>query len=184
MLIKPRTDWIQTYTGKPFWPLEPNLGEVDILDIAHSLSMQCRYAGHVKKFYSVAEHCVHISYAVSPENALWGLLHDATEAYMVDLPRPVKAFLPEYKKAEKYLEQIIMLHFGLPQHEPPEVKEMDTRILFNERAALLNTSVMDWTLTGDPIPDIDIEAWQPDMAEKMYLMRFGQLTGIWLHEEL
>jgi hypothetical protein len=175
--IAARTDWLQTFTGKPFWPLEPELGEIDIVDIAHALSMQCRYAGHTREFYSVAEHSVLISYAVSPENALWGLLHDATEAYLVDLPKPVKPFLPDYKAAEKYLMQVIMLHFGLPQIEPPEVKQMDTLILFNERAALLNTSVLDWTLTGEPIPGIQIEAWSPKIAEAMFLNRFEELRG-------
>jgi 5'-deoxynucleotidase YfbR-like HD superfamily hydrolase len=129
------TSWIQTYTGKPFWPLEPELGEIDIVDIAHALSMQCRYSGHTKRFYSVAEHSVHISNSVSPENALWGLLHDASEAYLVDIPRPLKPYLPQYKEAETRCMMAIAKRVGLSWPEPAEVKEMDTRILFNERAA-------------------------------------------------
>jgi uncharacterized protein len=85
-------DWIQTYTGKQFWPLSPLPEDIVIEDIAHALSMQCRFGGHVRTFYSVAQHSVHVSLLVEPQYALWGLLHDAAEAYLVDLPRPIKKF--------------------------------------------------------------------------------------------
>jgi hypothetical protein len=170
--------WIQLYTGQPFWPLDPRPEEIDILDIAHALSMQCRYSGHVNSFYSVAEHSVHISRAVSPEFALWGLLHDASEAYLVDIPKPLKPLLPQYKAAERSVMACIALHFGLDPVEPPEVKEMDFRILFNEREALLNRSAKEWGIVGEPIPNLKIRAWNPDAAEHLFLARFTELTGI------
>jgi hypothetical protein len=170
--------WIQTFLGNPFWPLDPRPEDVDILDIAHALSMQCRYSGHVHTFYSVAEHSVHISRAVSPENALWGLLHDADEVYMMDMPKPLKPRFPEYKQMAKNLMGCITQAFGMPEDEPAEVKEMDTRILFNEREALLNKSVREWGLTGDPIPNLTIRCWQPAIAEIAFLERFAELTGI------
>jgi 5'-deoxynucleotidase YfbR-like HD superfamily hydrolase len=171
--------WIQTFTGQPFWPLDPRPEEIDILDIAHALSMQCRYSGHVHTFYSVAEHSVHISRAVDPRDALWGLLHDASEAYLVDIPRPLKPHLPQYKAAEQQVMQCIVQHFNLyPVFEPAEVKEMDTRILFNEREALLSKSVREWGLQGEPIPNLTIRSWQPAIAEIAFLERFAELTGI------
>jgi hypothetical protein len=174
------SDWIQTFGGYPFWPLDPHPEDVDIFDIAHALAFQCRYTGHVKRFYSVAEHSYHISHAVSPENALWGLLHDASEAYLCDIPRPLKrtpAFGKLYKEYEDQLTQCICIKFGLPFAEPTEIKEMDTRILFNEREALLSASVREWGLTGDPIPGLIIRAWTPEVAEIMFLTRFRELVG-------
>jgi uncharacterized protein len=168
--------WIQTFTGRAVYPMDPMIDEIDIEDIAHSLSMQCRYTGHTKKFYSVAEHSVYISYFVKPENALWGLLHDASEAYLTDIPRPVKPYLPEYKKAELQMMRVIAAKFGLDWPEPAEVKEMDTRILFNERRDLLHTSILDWNLSGEPIPGLTCEGWQPAKAKRVFLRRFKELT--------
>jgi hypothetical protein len=166
--------WIQTYTGKAFWPLDPRPEELDIEDIAHALSHQCRYAGHTSAFYSVAEHSVHISYAVSPENALWGLLHDASEAYLVDIPRPLKPFMPDYKVWEARLMQCIAQRFGLTGEEPVEVKEMDTRILHNERKALMRTG-LEWSLKGEPIPNLVIVGWEPAAAYSEFMIRFIDL---------
>lgn len=72
-------DWMQTYTGRRFWPLDPVAGDIEIMDIAHALSNQCRYAGHTRFHYSVAQHSVQVSENVAPEHALWGLLHDAPD---------------------------------------------------------------------------------------------------------
>lgn len=85
-----RSDWMQTYTGRVFWPLEPRPEDVDIVDIAHALANLCRYGGHSKVFYSVAHHSVLVSQIVPPADALWGLMHDSAEAYVIDLIRPIK----------------------------------------------------------------------------------------------
>ena len=109
-------DWMQTYTGRQFWPLDPRPEEVVIEDIARALSMQCRFAGHCAKFYSVADHSVRVS-MLADENstlALAGLLHDAAEAYVVDVPRPLKRFLPGYKEIEREVARAIEKRFGLP----------------------------------------------------------------------
>ena len=92
-----------TYTGRQFFPLTPRQEDIDIEDIAHSLSRLCRFNGHCKSFYSVAEHSYRISYIVPPEFALWGLLHDAGEAYLSDLPRPIKHQIPEFIEIEERL---------------------------------------------------------------------------------
>jgi hypothetical protein len=95
-----RGGWMQTFTGRQFFPMDPRPEEVDPTDIAHALSLLCRYNGHVDRFYSVAEHCVHLSYVVPPEHALWALLHDATEAYVGDMISPLKIHMPGYRAAE------------------------------------------------------------------------------------
>lgn len=82
--------WIQTFSGRQFFPLEPRVEDVCIEDIAHGLSNLCRYAGHCECFYSVAQHCLLVSRVVPREHALRGLLHDASEAYLIDVPRPIK----------------------------------------------------------------------------------------------
>ena len=89
--------FIGTFSGLRFWPLAPNLEKILVEDIAHALAHQCRFGGHASRFYSVAEHSVHVSQLCLPEHALWGLLHDASEAYLVDLPRPLK-LLPEFAR--------------------------------------------------------------------------------------
>lgn len=139
--------------------------------------MQCRYAGHTKSFYSVAEHSVHISNAVPPEAALWGLLHDAPECYLVDLPSPVKQGIPEYRRYERRLMSVIAERFGLPMPEPPIVKEYDHRILHNERRDLMRHGILDWYLVGEPIPDLEIQAWTPAEGYDRFMSRFLQLTG-------
>src|SRR5690349_19702773 len=122
-----RGSWMQTFTGRRFYPLDPKVEDIDPTDIAHALSLICRYGGHVTRFYSVAEHCVLLSHAVSPENALWALLHDATEAYVGDMVRPLKQHMPAYRDVEDRLMLVIADRFGLPIRDgedflPDEVK--------------------------------------------------------------
>jgi uncharacterized protein len=126
-------DWLQTYSGKCFWPLDPRPEEVDIYDIAHSLSMTCRYSGHCKEFYSVAEHSILLSRVVSPQNAMWALLHDAAEAYSSDIPRPLKKSLPDWKIMEKRIMDAVCIKFSLPLEEPEEVRYYDLAITSDEK---------------------------------------------------
>lgn len=175
--------WIQTYTGKAFTPLQPVEADIDPLDISHALGMLCRYGGHTRRFYSVAEHCCHIADWIgrqggSTEDMLWGLLHDATEAYMQDLVRPIKRALPEYSRLEDVLMASICSRFGLPLTPPPCVKEADNRILFDEKRQLLTVEPKSWDL-GDLKPlGVVIGAWEPARAEQEYLYRFRRLTGL------
>jgi 5'-deoxynucleotidase YfbR-like HD superfamily hydrolase len=171
-------DWIQTYSGRQFWPLDPRLEDVDIIDIAHSLSNMCRFAGHVKKFYSVAEHCVRVSYVCDPQFALWGLLHDASEAYLVDLPRPIKhsGALDAYKAFEKDVQDVICERFGLPKTEPPNVKEADTILLLTEQRDLMGRQTKPWKDKATPL-DTVILPLNPEQAELEFMIRFKELTG-------
>jgi hypothetical protein len=176
-------NWIQTHTGRAFYPFAPRLEDIDIEDIAHALSMQCRYAGHVKRFYSVAEHCIHIAEALlrdgQPRHVVAaGLMHDATEAYLVDLPRPVKNMLPGYKDAEVRLAAVIAEKFRLPPVEPPIVKEYDTRILRNEAEALLGPAVDGWWDEIEPLEGLVIhETMKPEWAKFYFLSWFRQVVA-------
>jgi uncharacterized protein len=131
--------YLGTYTGGKFFPLDPQPEQVDILDIAHSLSMQCRYSGHTKQFYSVAEHSVLVSRALDDDDymAQWGLLHDAAEAYLSDIPRPLKAILPEYSLLEEKVLKVIVQKYGLAWPMPDAVKRVDSLMLFLEAPRLM-----------------------------------------------
>lgn len=171
-----RGDWMQTYTGRRFYPLDPRSAEIDPADIAHALSLLCRYGGHVDRFYSVAEHCVLMSEWVSPENALAALLHDATEAYVVDVPRPLKRVLSGYERIEYRVWLAMVLRFDLDLDLPVQVKEADERILLTERNALMPRHER-WEQDGiiEPLP-VAVVGWGPVEAERRYLKRLAQLT--------
>lgn len=170
-------DWMQTFTGRQFWPLDPRADEIYIEDIAHSLSLQCRYAGHCLRFYSVAEHSVKLSFAVAPENSLWALLHDASEAYLVDLPRPVKPFLVGYKPAEAIVQRAVCERFGLPIDMPAEVHQADGRILADESAQNMAPPPKPWNYNGEPL-GVVLDYWSPESAERMFLARFHALQNM------
>src|SRR5689334_11513518 len=94
-------DWMMTLSGKRFWPLDPRPEDVDFRDIGHALSMICRYGGHVRRFYSVAEHSALLARWFEARGdftfAKYALLHDGTEAYIGDMVRQLKQFMPEFK---------------------------------------------------------------------------------------
>ncbi len=178
-----RGDWMQTFTGRKFFPMDPRSDDVDPADIAHALSLQCRYNGHVDRFYSVAEHCVLLSRVVSPENAAWALLHDATEAYVGDMIRPLKRSMPDYCEAEDRVMVAIADAFGLSgQVIPDEVKEADTRILLDERAALMSLTQHRWAIEDLEPLAVTIYAWSPEEAERQYLDRLRELGLVALHD--
>lgn len=169
-------DWIQTYTGKRFWPLDPRAEEIDIEDIAHSLSMTCRYGGHSEHFYSVSEHSVLVSYFVPKEYALWGLLHDAPEAYSADIPRPLKKNIPAWYPMEEKLMHSICERFGLEKQEPPIVKKIDLSICIDEYDVLMKKTEK-WSLDGEKL-GAAIRCLSPNQAKIEFLYRFHELTNI------
>lgn len=177
-----RGDWMHTFTGRAFYPLDPRPDDIDERDIAHALSLVCRYGGHVKRFYSVAEHCVHIAtYLLDTTGdahlALWGLLHDAPEAYVGDMVRPLKRQIPQYQKIENGIMVAIAEKYGLPREDifsvdlPAAVKDADNRILLTEKAALLSEPEIPWHPffdTIEPLP-VQIYGWSPVEAERVHL---------------
>ena len=167
--------WIQTYTGKQFYPGDPRPEDIDIIDIAHALSHQCRFNGHCLRFYSVAEHSVRVSRILPADLSLWGLLHDAAEAYMADLPRPVKAQFPEFRDLEDQLLHRIVDHYGLPWPMPQAVHEADNTLLATEARDLMAPPPAPWNLDAEPI-DETIQPLSQEAAKAAFLERFEELS--------
>ena len=138
-------DYITTYTGVKFYPLNPRPEDISILDIAHALSNLSRFTGHGKRHYSVAEHsiyCTHLLMKMTddPKILMYGLFHDASEAYCNDIARPLKQNLPEYMAVEKRIQEAVYRSIGLPyptQEEYQLVKLADDIMLINECQQLL-----------------------------------------------
>lgn len=171
--------WIQTRTGIAFYPADPRPEEIHIEDVAHALSNLCRFAGHVKRFYSVAEHSYWVSTLVPPEFALEALLHDATEAYLVDLPKPIKDMLPSYKGLETLVREQVAKKFGIPFHQSPCVHDADMSMLLAEKDQLLGTAPQDWKpyfKQWEPANVGELPCWSPREAKKMFLERFVVLS--------
>lgn len=165
--------WIQTYTGRQFWPLTPSASDVDIEDIAHALAMKCRYNGHTSEFYSVAEHCVLLSRAINAYQ-LWGLLHDAAEAYLPDVSRPIKGSMTGFAAIEAGVMDAVCTRFWLPYRQPLLVTQADTAILHDEKAALLPATPADWRIPEEPL-GVKIRCWSPTEAKVQFLARFKEL---------
>lgn len=171
-------DWIQTYSGVIFYPLDPRPEEIRIEDIAHSLSLLCRFAGHCREFYSVAQHSVLVSAQLPADLKLWGLLHDASEAYLVDLPRPLKHFSElgrHYCEIEARLMRVICWKFGLPEIRPAEVQRMDMVLLVTEKRDLFSAEPKPWEDTEEPLAR-RISPWSSRAVEKRFLREFGRLV--------
>ncbi len=169
--------WIQTYSGLQFWPLDARPKEVEIEDIAHSLAMLCRFNGHMERFYSVAEHSVYVSRLVGRENRLWGLLHDAPEAYLSDIPSPVKAHISGFKEIENNLMQVICSRFNLDPVMPQEIKHADMVLLASEKKALMKREPAPWMDLPEPSDAITIAALPPDAAKDLFLKRFDEINN-------
>jgi hypothetical protein len=175
MKAQPRKgEWMQTRAGLAYWPADPRPEEVLIDDIAHALAMLCRYGGHCRRFYSVAEHSICVSRLVPPEHALVGLLHDATEAYLVDLPRPVKRMLPAYRELEDANWKAIATKFCLPVSMSDCVKRADFDMCLAEQKALMTPAPAPWGIQGE-VPNITIECWPPAVAASRFLERFYEV---------
>jgi uncharacterized protein len=178
--------WIQTFTGRQFFPLNPRVEDIVIEDIAHALSLQCRFSGHVKCFYSVGEHCVRIARQLilekrSRTEIVWGLLHDASEAYLVDLPRPLKrspVLGPAYRQAEERLMLAVCQRFHLPFQQPECVTEADHRILITEKRDLLGPAPAPWSeeqgVAIEPYPNPIVPFFRVDSVEIAFLNLYAE----------
>ncbi|MES2342292.1 MAG: phosphohydrolase [Pseudomonadota bacterium] len=177
-------DWIQVASGRQFWPLDPHADEVHLDDIAHALANQCRFSGHVRHFYSVAQHSYFVSLHCDPPDALWGLLHDAAEAYLVDLPRPVKkalraSWLTLFDDMEATVMRAVCERFGLPLVQPESVDRADDLLLATEARDLMAPLHPDWhhrEENGYPVLPDRIIPWSPGRAAWAFKTRFDQLT--------
>ncbi len=182
--------YIKTYSGVNFYPFDPKVEDVNIVDIAHALALQCRFNGHTNRFYSVAQHCIEVAKKCSPENQLWGLLHDAPEAYISDLASPIKKNMPEFQRAEATILKVIVEKYrlklgslpnGVPlQHysgvmEPQEVKDVDVKMLVTEARDLLGLFPNPWGMDVEPYGDMALVPMTPEQSEREYIRVFEEL---------
>jgi hypothetical protein len=167
--------WILTASGRCFDLDHPRAEDVELEDIAHALGNLCRFAGHVRAFYSVAEHSVLVSTLVPERLQLAGLLHDAAEAYVGDVVGPLVRRLPEFRAVERRVLSAIARRFGVARGEfaSPEIRRADAEALLIERDALLPPSPRPWREDRWGRPrDRSIVPMPPADAERAFLNRF------------
>jgi uncharacterized protein len=176
--------YLQTVSGRWVNPFEPDPAQLDVGDIARALANQCRFGGHSRSFYSVAQHSVIVSELVEErggdvEDVFAALMHDATEAYLGDMPHPIKHRSPlgaAFKAAEDNLERVIRDRFRI-KSDVPEIKRADRALLATERRAFSAES-WDWPeLEGVEPLDLDLTAWSPDEAAQAFARRYAELDS-------
>lgn len=166
--------YLTTHSGKQVDPANLRVAEVNILDIAHSLSHQCRFAGHTSTFYSVAQHSLRVAERLPRPHRLVGLLHDAPEAYLTDLPRPLKLALPQYTVLEDKVWATIAEAFKINVKIPTEVLWADNQALKTEWRELMNAPLPDGLKVYSSLPS---EApMRPEEAKREFLRLFYELT--------
>jgi hypothetical protein len=159
-------DCIRTFTGIYMNVFEPTCEMICIEDIAHALSMQCRFGGHLPEYYSVAQHSFLCSSLIGEKYALDALLHDASEAYLLDIPRPIKKRLSNYKEIEDRLMTLIAVEFGFKYPLASEVKDIDEILLKMEwEHIMLRKNVIK-----------DFVCWSPEYAKQRFLETFHELA--------
>lgn len=169
---------IMIHSGKYFDFLRPEDSIYEITDIAHGLSNICRFGGHCNEFYSVAQHCVMASQFVKGSHCYDALMHDAAEAFIGDIPSPLKMLLPDYKKIEKKIEADIFKRFNVNFPLPPEVKHIDLVMLATERRDLTPPDNGDWGILEGITPlRQTIKPWSPKEAYEAFINRYNKLTG-------
>lgn len=177
MSAERKGDWIQTYSGRQFWPIDPRPEEVFIEDIAAHLSKLCRYNGACHWLYTVAQHSIYVSYQVPPIYAMEGLLHDASEAYCNDLTRPVKKHLYEYRIIENRIQAAIAEKFFLDNRQMAhyQVKRADDSVLLAEKRHLMKQPPKEWEEVGVEEAPIRIRWWPTWYAQWRFLRRYREI---------
>lgn len=176
--------YLQTVSGRWVNPFDPDPEQLDIADITRALANTCRFGGHCRSFYSVAQHSVIVSELVEQrggdaEDAFAALMHDASEAYLGDMPHPIKhrsELGAAFKAAEDRLEQVLRERFKI-KPDVPEIKRADRALLATERRAF---SAEDWhwpELEGVEPLDLQLSAWRPDEAAAKFAARYEQLDA-------
>lgn len=178
--------WIETFTGKQLYFLDPQEDQIDIEDIATALSNECRFGGHTASFYSVAEHSVLVASLCPKELQLMGLLHDASEAYLRDIVSPIKQYLPDYKKIEDRLMGVIASKFSFAYPLAPEIKEADKMALKCEARQLLPSKGKAWIQFFPTVKECTnkLHCFPPHVVKQLFINAFHDLTktkpAIWV----
>ena len=172
------TDYVSTFSGNRFYPLRPHIDRVAIEDIAHGLAYQCRFNGQTKTFYSIAQHSLIVAGLVPPPLRLAALLHDAAEAYLGDMVKPLKVLMPEFAALEDQVTAIIAATYGIDFSDYAPIKRADLIALATEKRDLMPHSAERWAYLDGiaPLPGI-IVAMDPGEAKQCFLQRFHALHG-------
>ena len=176
--------YLQTVSGRFVNPFDPDPEQLDIADITRALANTCRFGGHCRSFYSVAQHSVIVSELVERrggdvEDVFAALMHDAAEAYLGDMPHPIKhrsALGEAFKAAEDHLEQAIRKHFNI-KPDVPEVKRADRALLATERRAFSGENWHWPELEGVEPLELELTAWPPDEAARAFAARYAELDA-------
>ncbi len=180
--------WIGLYGGGAIHFADPAQDEIHLEDVAHSLSQLCRFNGHTRRFYPVAEHACLMSDWVmaqpwaTPRDGLTALHHDDAEYVIGDMARPVKVTMPQFKAAEVVLDEALARRFGTEYPFPPWLKILDSRIIKDEKLAVMRPTTLDWGVDG--LEPLGIEFWRvlgrfPYVTKRRYLRRHHRLTAEW-----
>ena len=169
--------WILTNSRRHLDLSTPDPEAIEIGDIALGLSRECRFSGQTRWFYSVAQHSVLASRIVPEKFALEALLHDATEAYLRDLPSPLKRLVPEYARIEQVFDRVLRKCFGLPEEMSPPVHQADRILLATEKRDLMPDDRTPWPILEgvEPLPE-RIVPWTPERSMGLFLRRFAELS--------
>ncbi|MGI9210923.1 MAG: metal-dependent phosphohydrolase [Methylococcaceae bacterium] len=169
--------YISTYLGNRFFPLEPRIDQIHIEDIAHGLAYTCRFNGQTTQFYSVAQHSLMVCELVAEEYKFAALLHDAAEAYLGDMVKPLKRLLPQFAEIEHSVSAIITEAFKIPASDHAAIKQADLIALATEKRDLMPNSTEAWLdlLGFDPLPDRIIPL-PPLEAKQAFLSAFHELS--------
>lgn len=166
---------IMLASGRLFDLLDPLSSEFGIEDIAHGLANVCRYAGQCRSFYSVAEHSLLVSETVDRYH-FEALLHDAAEAFIGDITRPLKKLLPDYRKIEAGIEDAVAERFGLDRAAKATIKEADLRVLAAEQEQVMASGCADWAKEAGILPaPVTVRSLSPIDAKTAFLRRYEAL---------
>ncbi len=172
------TPYVSTYLGNRFYPLVPRIDHIAIEDIAHGLAYQCRFNGQTHEFYSVAQHSLIVSSLVPTDLRLAALLHDAAEAYLGDMVKPLKVLLPAFAAIEDQVSAMIATAFGVDFSDYAPIKRADLIALATEKRDLMPHSTERWAYL-DPIRALPerIVTMSPSLAKEEFLREFARLGG-------
>ncbi len=170
---------ILLHSGHYFDLLDPASSRFTLGDIAQGLANTCRFTGQCRRFYSVAEHSWHASFLVPERFQLAALMHDAAEAFIGDVTRPLKQLLPEYRAIEKRIEAVIAERFKLGRDcDDPVVKHADMQMLAAEQKALMPATGGEWAMLANiSVPTIKFRHWSTIEGSERWLHRYSVLTG-------
>ena len=166
-------------SGRTFDFVDHSGNVIDIRDIAHALAYLCRFTGHSRRFYSVAQHSVMVSRIVPPEDAMAGLLHDAAEAFLGDVSTPLKKLIPDYQAIEFAVEADVFAKLGIDLPLPQSVKQADLIMLATEKRDLLPANIGPWPLLDGIQPLREhINPLQPGDARDVFMARYFELVEL------